>query len=520
MPTPVLTQNWSLTDKITYQNGFFLIVGILTFVRIFVLIFSQINLGPDEAQYWWWSQTPDFGYFTKPPMIAWLIGLTSSVFGDAEWAIRLSSPILVTLTSLLIYASANYLYDQRTAFWAGLMWIIMPAILLGTGIISTDIPLLFFWSVGLYAFIRLADSGNVFYALLLGAALGFGMLSKYAMIYFPLGVACAFALSPYARQSLRLVNLLLAGLIAGLIFAPNIVWNMQHDFQTLSHTSANANWGGQLFQISELGDFLGSQFMVIGPFLFAYFIWALFRLKKRHHQAGRDWDKDKLLLAFAIPPLLIISVQAFISRAHANWAIAAYPSLIILLTVWIIRAQRSSLLKLSALFHASLAGLLMYGAMHLSFLDQLGMSNSLKRVRGWEEQAAQIAHYAKDYPAIVADDREMMGDLLYYMRDYDIPIYAWDMNRIIDNHYEAFQKFQPTKYETALFISKYPDKLYKLIEFDNIIYLGQSSVDTFVRCPRVYSLYEISAYNKQKALAPLPEDKKNNDREPGHCKAY
>ena len=65
----------------------------ITFARIFALILSPIELSVDEAQYWHWSLTPDFGYFTKPPMIAWVIGLSTSLFGNEEWAVRLCSPI-------------------------------------------------------------------------------------------------------------------------------------------------------------------------------------------------------------------------------------------------------------------------------------------------------------------------------------------------------------------------------------------------------------------------------------------
>ena len=55
------------------------VVGALTLIRILVLGFSFIDLGPDEAQYWSWSRHLAFGYFTKPPLIAWLIAGTTSV---------------------------------------------------------------------------------------------------------------------------------------------------------------------------------------------------------------------------------------------------------------------------------------------------------------------------------------------------------------------------------------------------------------------------------------------------------
>ncbi|MGB2941567.1 MAG: hypothetical protein WBB79_01895 [Candidatus Macondimonas sp.] len=45
----------------------------LTALRIALLAASPLDLFVDEAQYWLWSTTPDFGYYSKPPVIAWVI---------------------------------------------------------------------------------------------------------------------------------------------------------------------------------------------------------------------------------------------------------------------------------------------------------------------------------------------------------------------------------------------------------------------------------------------------------------
>ncbi|HWA31259.1 MAG TPA: hypothetical protein VG867_09170, partial [Rhizomicrobium sp.] len=60
----------SAEDRRYFQIAL-LIVAAITLVRVLALIFSPLNLYPDEAQYWWWSLTPDWGYFSKPPVIAW-----------------------------------------------------------------------------------------------------------------------------------------------------------------------------------------------------------------------------------------------------------------------------------------------------------------------------------------------------------------------------------------------------------------------------------------------------------------
>ena len=217
------------------------VIGGFTFCRLIALFLSDIDLGPDEAQYWWWSKSFEFGYFSKPPMIGWLIGVTTRLFGHDEWAVRLFSPLITAATTWLIFLITRRLYGARTALWAGVVWLTLPAITLSAAILSTDIPLLFFWSLGLLAFVRLTEQADWRWTVTLGLAIGFGMLSKYAMIYFPLCMALAFVLSGTARQALRPVHIAAAGAIAVLIFLPNVFWNAANDFQTLSHTQEIAS---------------------------------------------------------------------------------------------------------------------------------------------------------------------------------------------------------------------------------------------------------------------------------------
>ena len=47
-----------------------------------------VDLFFDEAQYWSWSRDLAFGYFSKPPLLAWLIAAVTHVCGDAEICVR------------------------------------------------------------------------------------------------------------------------------------------------------------------------------------------------------------------------------------------------------------------------------------------------------------------------------------------------------------------------------------------------------------------------------------------------
>ena len=54
-------------------------VAALTAARLIRLAVQPAGLYPDEAQYWFWAQHPALGYYSKPPLVAWLIALTTAV---------------------------------------------------------------------------------------------------------------------------------------------------------------------------------------------------------------------------------------------------------------------------------------------------------------------------------------------------------------------------------------------------------------------------------------------------------
>jgi len=475
---------------------FFIFSAIVTIARILALFYSDINLGPDETQYWFWSKTPAFGYFSKPPMIAWMIAATTNVFGDSEWAVRLSTPFFHLLTTVLIFLTARRIYDEKSAFWAGIIWLTLPAATLSSMVISTDAFLLSFWSASLYFFFRLAtpQPGTAKTSLMavgLGAAIGLGFLSKYAMIYFLIGAAMATAV---ANMRLSWRHLAIATATALVILAPNLVWNSNHGFQTLTHTAANADWRGGLFHPASFAEFFVAQFGVFGPITFALFIIGLLTVKQRLAEiAERRWA-DLALLSFSLPPLIIVSVQAFISRAHANWAAAAYPAATILVAAWAIRAGKTRILKVGVGLNLVASLIFLIAATNFSLADGLGFSEIVKRVRGWEQQGADIALLSSNYDAVMIDDREVMGGVLYYGRMSTTPVVAWNSNTRIDHHYEAFHAFRPARYRRLLYVTPHSDAIAVRNQFDTIKRLGETTADLKDGRYRRLYLFELDGY--------------------------
>ena len=178
----------SWADDRYYARALTCFLIVLTIVRLIALAFSNVDLFYDESQYWSWAQDPSLGYFSKPPLLAWLLTGWTFLFGDSEWAVRAPAALIHGGTSFIIFMIAQHLYDGRTGFFAAIAAALAPGIVFSCRIISTDVPLLFFWSAALFAYLKLLEGPSRLYSVLLGLSFGLGLLSKYAMVYFVAGM--------------------------------------------------------------------------------------------------------------------------------------------------------------------------------------------------------------------------------------------------------------------------------------------------------------------------------------------
>ncbi|MEM0929462.1 MAG: glycosyltransferase family 39 protein [Pseudomonadota bacterium] len=424
----------------------------VTIARFGHLAIIQTDLGADEAQYWFWSQELAWGYYSKPPMVAWLIAASTFVLGDTEIGVRALSPLLIAGTGLTLFAAGRALFGDKAGLTTLLFWHLMPAVILGGTLMSTDIPLLFFWSVSLWALIQLIEArggDKMMWGLVLGLSLGAACLSKYAAIYFLIGLGLAALTSSYVRRGLTIKVLALALVPFTALVAPHMGWNAANGFQTVKHTAENASWSGWSLHLDELGDFLVSQLAVLGPILFAVLIIGAARYRFRAD------PKEAMLLSFVLPPLLIICGQALLSRAHANWAMAAYPAALVLLPLW--------LLRLKAARWALPATIILHGAAWIAFIslttdfrraDALGLSSAVHRERAWGETADLIRPYLAGKDGLILDDREIAAHLIWELRKDNLDIEFYDNNGRPQHTFEIALPFAPQEGRSRLLVTK------------------------------------------------------------------
>ena len=394
----------------------------LTLLRLAALFLTPLELYPDEAQYWLWSRALDWGYVSKPPMIAWLIAATTGIGGDGEAWVRLAAPLVHAGAMLALFPVGRRLYGPSVGLLAAALYGLMPAVQVSALFIATDAPLMLFMALALWAYVVLMQTvrsrDRAKAAAAVGLCVGLAFLAKQAAIYFLVGAVLHALIDSTARRVWRGWAWVAALAALVLALAPNLAWQATHGFATLAHTAqVNAGWDpGRLFNPGKLAEFLIGQLGVMGPIPFAALLIGAVVLAQRKALAARD----RMLLCFTLPPLAIVSVQALVSHAHAHWAAAGYLAGVVLVAAWLERWRARGWIIGALVTQGIIAALLLLVVCLPSIVDSAGFGRRLARQRGWSETAEVVADAARaNMPsAVVVEDRYLFNELAYYGRGY------------------------------------------------------------------------------------------------------
>ena len=170
------------------HNINFLIVFLFLFFffifKFIYLYFLNLPLSYDEAYYWDWSRALDWGYYNKPPMIAWIIRISTEILGNSELAVRLPALICHILTLLFSYFLIVKYFDKTKAFFLLITISFIPIMTVYSFIMTVDSPLILFWILSLYFFCEYLKSPNYRNAFFTGLFIGLGLLTKQTMFGF------------------------------------------------------------------------------------------------------------------------------------------------------------------------------------------------------------------------------------------------------------------------------------------------------------------------------------------------
>ncbi len=320
----------------------------------------------DEAYYFDWARTLAWGYFDHPPGVA-LLGLGTRLDPGSALVARLGNLLAGTLT-LIALARLYYRSGLTRAADIGLALVLAATTLPGLvgGIVATpDSPLALAWALALHESER-ALAGDRRRWLTVGIAVGLGLLGKYTMA--AIGPVLLWGILRADPRALRTPWPYLGALLALLVFAPNLIWNAQHDWLTLRFQFGHgfALETGDLLagagsipieqaapqsfgeRAGNLLGYLGTQlgfWGMLAPLLLALPWIARARIARATGPEAREPSRllphaRPLLNAAALFPLGFFALVSTVSSVEANWPAMYLLAAPAVLAPWLRQAYR------------------------------------------------------------------------------------------------------------------------------------------------------------------------------------
>jgi hypothetical protein len=435
-----------------WHRATILFLVVTTLLRLLQL--PTLELAPDEAYYWDWSRRLSLGYYDQGPFIAYLIRATTAVFGTNEFGVRFGALLCSLGTLICCYILARRLFSPRAGFYAVLLLGLTPFLEIGSIIATYDPPLVFFWALAVLVLERalFAPDERTQRRAWFGAglAVGLGFLSKHTMLFLVPCLLLFLILSPPHRRWLTRPEPYLAFALCLLLYSGVLYWNAQNHWWTFGHLLflSKKTFGSPL---SRLGDFIGSQALLLGPVLFPMILWACWKGvgntderpttndKRQRREPDTRYqepatknqtpESDTLfLLCMGLPVFLLFCLMAFKAKVQANWGPCAWLTPTILLA-GVLSERESRKARRLVTLAAVTSGLLTVLIVSPELRYRLGIRLSVladhtNTMYGWREIAAQVQKLREEGEKtgrkvfIASDGYQYTALLAFYLPDH------------------------------------------------------------------------------------------------------
>ncbi len=434
-----------------------------------------LELSPDEAYYWDWSRTLAWGYYSKPPLVAWLIHLFTLKLGHTEYGVRVPAALCHTFYLALVYYLGQRLFDRKVGLWAALAAAAGPLSAIYGFVMTIDPPLFAFWTAALCFTWQAVETKKSFDFLKLGLVLGLGLLTKQTMLAFVVLLFFWLWWTPENRALLRGPKPYLALLVAFVLFLPNLWWNASHSWVTFRHTEEHFQGEG-LFLLGP-AKFLLEQAGVITPiiFLLLLYVFLLFLTRPKL----RENPKLRFLFVFSALPLTLVFPLSFFREVNANWPHPFYASGFVFLSALILRGNWPSQKRLF-LRRVFLLGVLL-GMFIMVTVYQLPrtpekfppkIQRLLYKFKGWKDLAHWVAFHQKREEIIIALRRDYAAEMAFYLPGKPRPYTFWEGHP--RNQYDLWDGLSGRLGEDALVLLKKPTQARRYsVCFQKMEYLGE-----------------------------------------------
>lgn len=416
----------------------------LMLLRAGFLWLNGFDLIGDESYYWDWSRRPDWCYYSKPPMVAWLIAASTWLLGDHTFTVRLPAVVLGTVFLGYFYATARAFYGERGGALALLLVLATPINVLANFLMTIDPPLYCFWMMSIYYLRRAVFDGDARAWFWAGLAAAAALLSKQSAIILPLTLAIFLAFDQQRRPLLKKQFFwYLLPMIAAAM--PILWWNQQHDWVMFGHSKSHFGTHGDVGVVRHLQwarDFVLYQMLLVSPVIFGLIMITSWRsvLNIRHLAA-----EQRFLLLMGPVLLLGVLILSVFQKAQGNWPMPFYFTGLILLAGNCLNGTWKRSLN-----YGLILGYLMVAITYLLplILQGLNLQNTnldpTKRFKSWRELAINV-HFERlislpelDKTFVVAlGHRYLASELAFYLPDRP-KVYRFEPSGMVTSQYEVW----------------------------------------------------------------------------------
>ncbi len=330
---------------------------IIGFIGVYVLRFLLslfMGMMPQDAYYYLYSEHLALSYFDHPPMVAYMLKLTSAIFGQSLLTIKLTDFGISLLSFFSFYYLSTLFLSKRGALYAAIFYgstILLTIISFNT---TPDVPLIFFWTIALIVLYKAIFQNKLHFWALSGVLMGLSFDSKYTGLFLLMGLFLFLLMSKNYRHLLFSKQMFVTMLLFLITVAPIIYWNFENDwisfaFQTTERVADEGQFA--LKPLLFLGT-LGTQLTLLIPVLFCGMVVVYFKLTRKAIKKRRLFDDPtNFLLAFSVPIIGFFFAVSLITWVKLNWMMPGYVAAIILTSRYLGKKLVFSQVVLSLIIH-------------------------------------------------------------------------------------------------------------------------------------------------------------------------
>lgn len=420
--------------RMDYSKKTIWLIGITVIVKL--ALSFLLELGNDEVYYYTYAVQPDWNHFDHPPMVGWMIQMsTLNLHWVSTLSMRLGSILAAAISTWIVFNTGTILHSARAGWIASLFYTlsIYTSIIAGL-FIMPDSPQLLFFTGSIYLMVKWVRKPQLFTVmnwLGLGCLIGLATLSKVHGLYLWAGFG-AFILF-HQVKTLKQPYLYLAVGITICLILPIVYWNIDNDFITYKFHSKRVLHSG--IQLDSLVQQMVGELLYQNPLVYISCLIPFIRfkqLKSVFQTASSSISVLYLLLWLSLPLIFLFWTISLFNPTLPHWTGPGYIALFLIAGVY--WAEKSNLLfpKITQ-WAIGFFGLLVVGFVLLVHVfpkqlgstaaENLGEYNPINDVTGWTQFSAEFSQLVErdvklnvmtDRSPIIASKWFPAGHILFY----------------------------------------------------------------------------------------------------------